>query len=79
MKSHEEELMELDFIHLAQFLTRLPEREGYEHKLFRSIEAIQMSIDKKRFDQVLASKKDQAGVTWWCRQIRSGFNLTKFR
>lgn len=62
LKSHEEVLMQMDFIHLAQFLTKLPERDSYD-ALFRSIESIQMNIDKKKFASVLASKKDNRDVT----------------
>ncbi|XP_052248979.1 TBC1 domain family member 14-like [Dreissena polymorpha] len=58
LKSYEEVLLQMDFILLAQFLTRLPEGERYEAKLFRSIEAIQMNVDKKKFSQVLAGNKE---------------------
>ncbi|WAR21368.1 TBC14-like protein, partial [Mya arenaria] len=59
LKSHEEVLLEMDFGHLAEFLTRLPDKDLYEQRLFRSIESIQMSIDKKKFSQVLSMKKEQ--------------------
>ena len=55
---HEEVLLELDFIHLAQFLTKLPETISVEH-LFSCIDKIYMNIDNKRFNQVLAGHRDQ--------------------
>lgn len=61
-------LMDMDFIHLAQFLTKLPDCESYD-LLFRCIDSIQMTIDKKKFSQVLASIKDnikdKKDNTWW--------------
>ena len=54
---YQEILLNMDFIHLAQFLTRLPESMS-AHKLFRHIEAVTMTIDKRRFGQVLASHKE---------------------
>ena len=56
--------MRMDFIHLAQFLTKLPDRDSYEH-MFRSIDSIQMCIDKKKFTSVLAYRKDNRDVTWY--------------
>ena len=67
----EEILLNMDFIHLAQFLTRLPDSMS-AHRLFRHIEAINMNIDKRRFGQVLAlhkeiytQKEQDKNDTWW--------------
>ncbi len=54
---YEEILLNMDFIHLAQFLTRLPESMS-AHRLFRHIDAVNMNIDKRRFGHVLAEQKD---------------------
>ncbi|KAK3095375.1 hypothetical protein FSP39_013939 [Pinctada imbricata] len=62
LKMYEEVLVHQDFIHLAQFLTRLPESLSADD-LFRSIENIRMTIDKKRFTQILNSKKDGRDIT----------------
>lgn len=51
---HQETLLQLDFLHGAQFLTRLPEDMSAD-RLFRSIESIRMSVGKLRFSEVLAS------------------------
>ena len=68
---YEEILLNMDFIHLAQFLTRLPDFMS-AHRLFRHIEAINMNIDKRRFGQVLAlhkeiytQKEQDKNDTWW--------------
>ncbi|XP_014790974.1 mucin-17 [Octopus bimaculoides] len=50
-------LLEMDFIHLAQFLTKLPEDISSD-QLFRSVQAIRLSIDKKKFAQVLAGHRE---------------------
>ena len=54
---YEEILLNMDFIHLAQFLTRLPDTMSAQ-KLFSNIETINMNIDKRKFMQVLATHKD---------------------
>ncbi len=54
---YQEILLHMDFIHLAQFLTRLPESIS-SGELFSHIEAINMFSDKRRFGQVLASHKE---------------------
>ncbi|GAB1604970.1 TBC1 domain family member 14-like [Argonauta hians] len=50
-------LLEMDFIHLAQFLTKLPEDISSD-QLFRSVQAIRLSIDKKKFAQVLSGHRE---------------------
>ncbi|CAE1277848.1 TBC1D14 [Acanthosepion pharaonis] len=50
-------LLDMDFIHLAQFLTKLPEDISSD-QLFRNIQAIRLSIDKKKFAQVLAGHRE---------------------
>lgn len=62
LRCYEDVLMQMDFMLLAQFLTKLPERDSY-NCLFRSIESIQMTIDKKKFSQVLAIKRDSKDIT----------------
>lgn len=55
---HQEALLKLDFIHGAQFLTRLPDDLAAD-LLFRSIEAIHMNVGKQRFSEVLAHHIDR--------------------
>lgn len=57
LKMHEDVLVNMDFIHLGQFLKKLPENISHE-RLFKSIESIQMNIEKKKFSNILASKRD---------------------
>ena len=57
---HEEVLLHMDFCHMVQLLTKLPDDLSGDN-LFKNIEAIKMNIDKKRFTQVLASRKE----SWW--------------
>lgn len=54
---YEETLIDMEFIHLAQFLTKLPEDLPAD-RLFKNIEFIKMQIDKKRFGQVLLTNKE---------------------
>lgn len=58
LKLYEDILIHQEFILLAQFLTKLPENISSD-SLFKSIELINMNIDKKKFSQILASKKEQ--------------------
>ncbi|KAK2180444.1 hypothetical protein NP493_443g06023 [Ridgeia piscesae] len=58
LKMYEEILLNLDFIHLAQFLTRLPETMNPD-ELFHSIDAIHMTVDKRPFQRVLLDCKDR--------------------
>jgi hypothetical protein len=58
LRMYRDILMRLDFIHLAQFLTRLPDNiSGME--LFDNIAQIRMTVDKQRFTQVLAVRRDR--------------------
>ncbi|KAF8764394.1 TBC1 domain family member 14-like [Argiope bruennichi] len=57
LKMYEDILLEMDFIHLAQFLTKLPEDIDAE-KLFQSISAIRMTVNKKSFSFVLQQHID---------------------
>jgi hypothetical protein len=57
LKLYEDIMLNMDFIHLAQFLTKLPEDITSED-VFRSIEKIRMLVDNKKFAQVLAQKKE---------------------
>lgn len=52
LRMYEDILLEMDFIHLAQFLTKLPEDIDSE-RLFSSISAIRMTVNKKSFSNVL--------------------------
>jgi len=55
LRMYRDILVRLDFIHLAQFLTRLPDNiSGTE--LFDNIAQIRMVIEKQRFTQVLATQ-----------------------
>lgn len=51
---YEEILINQDFIHMVQFLTKLPENFCAD-SLFRNIDNIRTNIDKKKFVQILAS------------------------
>ncbi|XP_064629888.1 TBC1 domain family member 14-like isoform X2 [Lineus longissimus] len=57
LKLYEDILLNMDFIHLAQFLTKLPE-DITSYDVFRSIEKIHMVVDNKKFAQVLSQKKE---------------------
>uniref|UniRef100_A0A8C4RNX2 TBC1 domain family member 12 n=1 Tax=Erpetoichthys calabaricus TaxID=27687 RepID=A0A8C4RNX2_ERPCA len=54
LKSYEDILLQMDFIHIAQFLTKLPEDMTSE-KLFSCIAAIQMMSSNKKWAQVFAT------------------------
>ncbi|XP_006831225.1 PREDICTED: TBC1 domain family member 12 [Chrysochloris asiatica] len=54
LRLYEDILLQMDFIHIAQFLTKLPEDITSE-KLFSCIAAIQMQNSTKRWTQVFAS------------------------
>ncbi|XP_067007796.2 TBC1 domain family member 14 [Anabrus simplex] len=47
-------LLQLDFLHGAQYLTKLPD-DLAAHQLFKSIESIRMNVGKLRFGEVLAN------------------------
>jgi hypothetical protein len=55
---HQEALLKLDFIHGAQFLTKLPDDLAAD-LLFRSIEAIHMNVGRQKFGEVLANHIDR--------------------
>lgn len=59
MRLYEQVLLQLDFINLAQFLTKLPEDMNSD-VLFDSIGAIRMTVNKRNFAQVLAKHREQA-------------------
>uniref|UniRef100_A0A4X1US39 Rab-GAP TBC domain-containing protein n=1 Tax=Sus scrofa TaxID=9823 RepID=A0A4X1US39_PIG len=54
LRLYEDILLKMDFIHIAQFLTKLPEDITSE-KLFSCIAAIQMQNSTKKWTQVFAS------------------------
>ncbi|NXP76950.1 TBC12 protein, partial [Ramphastos sulfuratus] len=54
LRLYEDILLQMDFIHIAQFLTKLPEDITSE-KLFSCIAAIQMQNSNKKWAQVFAS------------------------
>ncbi|KAK0057348.1 TBC1 domain family member 12 [Biomphalaria pfeifferi] len=54
---YESILLKMDFIHVAQFLTKLPEDISVDH-LFKEVENIRMHIDKKGFQAVYAMFKE---------------------
>ncbi|XP_053927705.1 TBC1 domain family member 12 isoform X2 [Cuculus canorus] len=54
LRLYEDILLQMDFIHIAQFLTKLPEDITSE-KLFSCIAAIQMQNSNKKWGQVFAS------------------------
>ncbi|XP_055502566.1 TBC1 domain family member 12 isoform X2 [Leucoraja erinacea] len=54
LKLYEEILVQMDFIHIAQFLTKLPEDITSE-KLFACITTVQMHSSNKKWTQVFAS------------------------
>ncbi|BFY97913.1 hypothetical protein BsWGS_00953 [Bradybaena similaris] len=57
LKIHESILVKMDFIHAAQFLTKLPEDVSAD-QLFKEIETIKMNIDKRGFHSVHSLFKD---------------------
>ncbi|GFS07433.1 TBC1 domain family member 14 [Elysia marginata] len=57
LKLYEAVLLKMDFIHIAQFLTKLPENISGD-QLFKEIESVRMSIDKRGFLAVHAFFKD---------------------
>lgn len=57
LKLYEAVLLKMDFIHIAQFLTKLPENISGD-QLFKEIESVRMSIDKRGFQAVHAFFKD---------------------
>ncbi|XP_069782082.1 TBC1 domain family member 14-like isoform X2 [Narcine bancroftii] len=54
LKLYEDILMQMDFIHMAQFLTKLPE-EILSEDLFGAIAAIQMQSRNKKWSQILSA------------------------
>lgn len=62
LKLFEDVLLNLDFIHLCQFLTKLPD-DLTGDLLFKSIECIHMNIDKKKFTQILATNKEMRDIS----------------
>ncbi|KAL3187543.1 hypothetical protein MRX96_025050 [Rhipicephalus microplus] len=60
LRLYEEVLLRLDFINLAQFLTKLPEDMSSD-VLFDAIGAIRMTVNKRNFAQVLAKHRELAG------------------
>ncbi|KAK3743038.1 hypothetical protein RRG08_063904 [Elysia crispata] len=60
LKLYEAVLLKMDFIHIAQFLTKLPENISGD-QLFKEIESVRMSIDKRGFQAVYAFFKDLHG------------------
>lgn len=71
---YEEILLNLDFIQLAQFLSRLPGDISCDD-LFRCIATVSMEIDKRQFGQVLQQHRDAPPVTW-CNEIWGVSNRT---
>lgn len=57
LRMYEDILLNLDFIHLAQFLTRLPDHINSE-QLFNAIKVIKMTINKKPFSNMLQKHRD---------------------
>ncbi|GFN83403.1 TBC1 domain family member 14 [Plakobranchus ocellatus] len=57
LKLYEAVLLKMDFIHVAQFLTKLPENISGD-QLFKELESVRMSIDKRGFQAVHAFFKD---------------------
>lgn len=60
MKFYEAILLKMDFIHVAQFLTKLPEDISAD-QLFKQIDTVHMTIDKKKFYAIFAYYKDNRG------------------
>ena len=64
LKLYKDILLNMDFIHLAQFLTRLPDTMSV-HQLFTCIESVSMQVDKKRFQQVFNNNKESNESKEW--------------
>jgi len=56
LRLYESILLQMDFMQLAQFLTRLPTDISAD-ELFRSIESIKMTSSKRRFTHVLSANR----------------------
>lgn len=54
---HQELLLKMDFLHGAQFLTRLPD-DLCADNLFRSIQAVYVSVGKQTFSQIVDRCKE---------------------
>lgn len=57
LRLYEDVLINFDFIHLAQFLTRLPSDIACDD-LFHCLATVSMEIDKKQFAQVLSKRRN---------------------
>ena len=57
LKMYEDIMLRMDFIHLAQFLTRLPEHIQSDD-LFQQIDRVRMLVDTRSFRDVLATHRD---------------------
>ena len=62
LRLYEEVLLHMDFIHLAQYLTKLPDSINGD-SLFRAIECISMTTEKRSFVQVLATNRELRELT----------------
>ncbi|KAH9513225.1 hypothetical protein Btru_034411 [Bulinus truncatus] len=57
LNNYESILLKMDFIHVAQFLTKLPEDINAD-QLFKEVENVKMHIDKRGFQAVYAFFRD---------------------
>jgi len=62
LKLHEDVLLSMEFIHAAQFLTRLPTSGFTHHELFRHIsDVVMVSRGSRRWKDVLSLlRRDEA-------------------
>ncbi|XP_078079667.1 TBC1 domain family member 12 isoform X2 [Mustelus asterias] len=72
LKLYEDILVQMDFIHIAQFLTKLPEDITSE-KLFACITTVQMHSSNKKWTQVFASlmKENKEAEKNHCPALKS--------
>uniref|UniRef100_A0A8C9T2G8 TBC1 domain family member 12 n=1 Tax=Scleropages formosus TaxID=113540 RepID=A0A8C9T2G8_SCLFO len=64
LRLYEEVLLQMDFIHIAQFLTRLPE-DIVPEKLFGCIAAVQMLSGNKKWVQVSSQSASSLRGAFW--------------
>ncbi|XP_029933234.1 TBC1 domain family member 12-like [Myripristis murdjan] len=60
LRLHQDVLLHMDFIHIAQFLSRLPDEELLSDRLFACIAATPMLSGNRKWSQVLSSVTKEA-------------------
>ncbi|XP_040600836.1 TBC1 domain family member 12 isoform X3 [Mesocricetus auratus] len=76
LRLYEDILLQMDFIHIAQFLTKLPEDITSE-KLFSCIAAIQMQNSTKKWTQVTPTRDPVNNLACWTGQVAPNVGIEK--